>query len=337
MIVRSKFMQLIALSALVVIATVIAACSEFIEEEATPALTVAPTATVEAVVEPTEEVVADTPAEVEASAKLVTAEWMVENLDDDDVVVIDLRKEEDYAAGHIPGALRLTPNPVFQEEDANGVAGMLPSSDHIASALSDLGIESSDTVVFYDGFSNLWASRALWALDVYGHGDTRLIDGSWNYWSANELESSTETPEVTASSYAFTGEPNLDIIAGWEEVLTSVDDPSKIVCDARSPEEFSGKDVRAAAGGHIPEAQNVNWNRAVDEQGVFLPAAELQEIYDGEGIQGDQVVFTLCQTAVRATHSWFVLQELLGYETVKVYDGSWTEWGNRTDLPITTR
>jgi thiosulfate/3-mercaptopyruvate sulfurtransferase len=316
---------LIALSALIVAATVIAACSS--EEDATP----------EPVVEPTAEVVADTPAEVEPSAKLVDTDWMLENLDNDSVVVIDLRGEEDYAAGHIPGALRLTPNTVFQEEDENGVAGMLPAADHIASALSDLGIESTDTVVFYDGFSNLWASRALWALDVYGHGDTRLIDGSWNYWNASELESSTETPEVTASSYAFTGEPNTSIIAGWEEVLTSVDDPSKIVCDARSPEEFSGKDVRADAGGHIPESGNVNWNRAVNEQGQFLHAAELQEIYDGEGIQGDQVVFTLCQTAVRATHSWFVLQELLGYETVKVYDGSWTEWGNRTDLPITTR
>ncbi len=331
MISRSKFLQLITLSALVVIATVIAACSS--EEDATQV----PAATVAAVVEPNEEVVADTPAEVEASTKLVNADWMLENLDNDDVVVIDLRGEEDYAAGHIPGALRLTPNPVFQEEDENGVAGMLPAADHIAMALSDLGIEASDTVVFYDGFSNLWASRALWAMDVYGHEDSRLLDGSWNYWSANELESSTETPAVTASTYAFTGEPNLSIIAGWEEVLTSVEDPSKIVCDARSPEEFSGKDVRADAGGHIPEAGNVNWNRAVNEQGVFLPVADLREIYEGEGIEGDKVVFTLCQTAVRATHSWFVLQELLGYETVKVYDGSWTEWGNRTDLPITTR
>ena len=325
MIVRSRFLQLIVLSTLVVAATVIAACSS--DEEATPA----------PAVEPTEEVVADAPAEVEPSAKLVNADWMLENLDKDDVVVVDLRKEEDYVAGHIPGAIRLTPNPVFQQEDEHGVAGMLPSADHIAMALSDLGIEASDTVIFYDSASNLWASRALWAMDVYGHEDSRLLDGSWNYWSANELETSTDVPTVTASNYAFTGTPNLDIIAGWEEVLTSVDDPSKIVCDARSPEEYSGKDVRAAAGGHIPDASNVNWNRAINEQGEFLPAADLREIYEGEGIQGDQVVFTLCQTAVRATHSWFVLQELLGYETVKVYDGSWTEWGNREDLPITTR
>lgn len=324
MIVRSKFLKLLMLSALVVAVVAFAACSSDSDEP-----TQAPAAS-----EPTTAPAADVSA---LSDKLVNTDWMLDNLDNDNVVVIDLRGEDDYAEGHIPGALRLTPNPVFQEEDENGVAGMLPSADHIASALSDLGVESDDTVVFYDGFSNLWASRALWALDVYGHGDTRLIDGSWNLWSANELETSTDTPSVTASTYAFSGQPNNDIIAGWEEVLTSVEDPSKIVCDARSPEEYAGKDVRAAAGGHIPEAGNVNWNRAVDENGQFLPASELREIYEGEGIEGDKVVFTLCQTAVRATHSWFVLQELLDYPTVKVYDGSWTEWGNREDLPITTR
>ncbi|HAG56310.1 MAG TPA: hypothetical protein DCL17_07885 [Dehalococcoidia bacterium] len=174
-------------------------------------------------------------------------------------------------------------------------------------------------------------------MDVYGHQDTRLLDGAWSYWSANGLETSTDATEVTASSYVFTGAPDTSIIADWEEVLTSVDDPSKIVCDARSPEEYSGKDVRADAGGHIPESSNINWNRAVNEQGEFLSAPELRVLYEGEGIEGDKVVFTLCQTAVRATHSWFVLQELLGYETVKVYDGSWVEWGNREDLPITTR
>ena len=314
--VRTKILQLIVLSAIVVGAIAISACSS--DEEATSAP-------------------AANPNEFANPARLVTADWLKDNLDDDDLVIVDLRKEEDYAAGHIPGALRLTPNVVFQAEDANGVPGMLPAADHIASALSELGIETDDTVVFYDGFSNLWASRALWAMDVYGHQDTRLLDGAWSYWSANGLETSTDATEVTASSYVFTGAPDTSIIADWEEVLTSVDDPSKIVCDARSPEEYSGKDVRADAGGHIPESSNINWNRAVNEQGEFLSAPELRVLYEGEGIEGDKVVFTLCQTAVRATHSWFVLQELLGYETVKVYDGSWVEWGNREDLPITTR
>ena len=118
--------------------------------------------------------------------------------------------------------------------------------------------------------------------------------------------------------------------------MESVEDPSKIVCDTRSPDEYSGKDVRADRGGHIPSSENVDWGNAVSETGEFLDAEKLKSIYDSKGIKTDKAVYTLCQTAVRATHTWFVLQELLGYDNVKVYDGSWIEWGN-SDLPIETK
>ena len=112
--------------------------------------------------------------------------------------------------------------------------------------------------------------------------------------------------------------------------------PSKIVCDTRSPDEYAGKDVRADRGGHIPGAENVNWVNAVDESGQFLDADKLSSIYESKGIKTEKAVYTLCQTAVRATHTWFVLQELLGYDNVKVYDGSWIEWGN-SELPIESK
>ena len=266
-----------------------------------------------------------------STEKLVSAEWLEENINN--VKIIDVRKKEDYDLGHIPGAVRLTPNEVFQWEDSNGVKGMLPSSDHIAIALSSVGINEDDTVIFYDGNSNLWASRGLWALEVYGHEDSRLLDGSWNYWSENSFPTTSESESVEKSDYKFSGNVNSSLIAGFEEILEAVDDPSKIVCDTRSPDEYIGKDVRADRGGHIPGSENVNWVNAVDESGRFLSAQNLQTIYESKGIKTDKAVYTLCQTAVRATHTWFVLQELLGYDNVKVYDGSWIEWGN-SDLPI---
>tara|TARA_B100000945_G_scaffold49055_1_gene34819 strand:+ start:183 stop:1091 length:909 start_codon:yes stop_codon:yes gene_type:complete len=266
-----------------------------------------------------------------STEKLVSAEWLEENINN--VKIIDVRKKEDYDLGHIPGAVRLTPNEVFQWEDSNGVKGMLPSSDHIAIALSSVGINEDDTVIFYDGNSNLWASRGLWALEVYGHEDSRLLDGSWNYWSENSFPTTSESESVEKSDYKFSGNINSSLIAGFEEILEAVDDPSKIVCDTRSPDEYIGKDVRADRGGHIPGSENVNWVNAVDESGRFLSAQNLQTIYESKGIKTDKAVYTLCQTAVRATHTWFVLQELLGYDNVKVYDGSWIEWGN-SDLPI---
>ena len=109
------------------------------------------------------------------------------------------------------------------------------------------------------------------------------------------------------------------------------------MCDTRSPEEYSGKDVRAERGGHIPESKNVNWVMGVDESGEFKSANELKKLYDDAGITDGETIYTLCQTAVRATHTWFILSDLLGEENVKVYDGSWTEWGNDDSLPIETR
>jgi thiosulfate/3-mercaptopyruvate sulfurtransferase len=273
--------------------------------------------------------------------RLVTPEWIVSrslDIQHGRVVLLDIRKEEDYNLGHIPGAIYFNTKGIFQDEVA-GVPGMLPGPSIIEEALGSLGITGRDTVIFYDSNTNLSASRALWALDVYGHGDTRLIDGSWKAWAATGGAMTTEIPSVTATTYAFTTAPNGAIIANWEEVLASVDDPSTIVCDTRSTGEYTGQTVRNGVehGGHIPASLHVEWNKAIDpDSGAFLPAAELATLYADSGIQGTSTVITLCQTAVRATHSWFVLQDLLGYPSVQVYDGSWVEWGN-SDLPITIK
>ena len=267
------------------------------------------------------------------TSRLVTTQWIEDHLDDDSVVLIDLRNEESYAAGHIPGAIRLNAGGSFQKE-IDGVSGLIPPAEEVAAVLAGVGATADSTIVFYDQRGSIWASRGLWVLSVYGHDDVRLLDGDFPLWETEGRAASTETPAVVSSSYAFASDPNNDVIAGWDEIIASIDDPSVLVCDARSPEEYAGRDVRADRGGHIPESLNVEWSRAIGEDGRFLPADELRELYDGEGVVAGNTVYTLCQTAVRATHTWFVLSDLLGYPDVRVYDGSWTEYGNREDSPI---
>ena len=270
------------------------------------------------------------------SSRLVSTEWLENELNNENVIIIDVRKKEQYDAGHIPGAYHMTPGEVFQQE-INGVKGMLPPASHIEKNLSIVGATPESTIVLYDGNSNLWSSRGLWALDVYGHENTKLLDGVWGKWESEGKEISTSVLEEKSSNYKFKSSPNNSIIAGIDEIIESIEDPSKIVCDTRSPEEYSGKDVRAERGGHIPNSKNVNWVMGVNDSGEFKSADELKDLYDGAGITDGETIYTLCQTAVRATHTWFILTDLLGEANVKVYDGSWTEWGNDSSLPIETR
>ena len=270
------------------------------------------------------------------SSRLVSTEWLQNELNNDEVIVIDVRKKDQYDSGHIPGAFHMTPGEVFQQE-IDGVKGMLPSASHIEMNLSLAGATPNSTIVFYDGNSNLWSSRGLWALEVYGHKNTKLLDGVWGKWESEGREISTSPPDPKSSNYKFNSSIDNSLIAGLDEIIESIDDPSKIVCDTRSPEEYSGKDVRAERGGHIPNSKNVNWVMGVNDSGEFKSAVELKKLYGDAGITDGETIYTLCQTAVRATHTWFILTDLLGEKNVKVYDGSWTEWGNDSSLPIDTR
>ncbi|GMU41177.1 MAG: sulfurtransferase [Chloroflexota bacterium] len=268
--------------------------------------------------------------------RLVSGAWLEERLTDPSIVILDLRDEEAFAAGHIPGARLVVPGPNFSRTDEAGVKGQIGTAEQVAAALSAAGVTPDQTVVLYDGNSSLWAARALWVLDVYGHAQTRILDGAWKAWAAENRPTTTEPTAVTASTYAFSGAPNANIIANFEELVSAINDPSKLVCDARSAEEYAGRDVRSAQGGHVPGAQNVDWTTAVNEQSQFKTAEELAAVYEGKVLTGDtnQTIYVYCQTGVRAAHTWFVFHDLLGYENVKNYDGSWEEYGNRPDAVI---
>lgn len=264
--------------------------------------------------------------------RLVSTTWVNSNRNHQNIKIIDIRKPEDYNAGHIPNAVNFPYTEL--QVDKNGISGMLPSAEYMEDKLRNLGISPEDTIVIYDHIKNLWSTRLLWTLDVYGHEDTRIMDGAWGLWETNALEISTDTSNIKVSKYSFSEPPNSDLVVNLEEVLQSLEENTTLILDTRSADEFTGRDIRSERGGHIPSSIHVEWLNNVDENGRFLKASALRELYSAVNVNNDLEIYTLCQTAVRATHSWFVLTDLLGYSNVAVYDGSWTEWGNRVDTPI---
>ena len=264
---------------------------------------------------------------------LVDTNWVAENLHKEGIRLVDVSsKPEVYAEGHIPGAVYVNWQTDLTNPD-DPVAGQILTAQQLEALLGRLGIDNQTTVVLYDDSNSLFAARAFWVLKYYGHQDVRVLNGGRKKWVAEGRELSQEVPNVTPTTYKV-GELNPTIRATWEQVLASLKQPGKIILDARSPKEYTGQDVRSARGGHIPGAINLEWTSQVNPDGTFKSVAELQKLYKQAGIKPDQQVFTYCQTGVRAAHSWFVLTQLLGFENVANYDGSWEEWGNRTDLSI---
>ena len=266
--------------------------------------------------------------------RLASAAWVEDHLEDPAVLVVDLRAIEDFEEGHIPGAVHVSPREAFQAEDRNGTEGMLPERAAVEATLSMIGATPASTIVLYDDRAGLYAARALWALAVYRHADVRILDGGWKMWVAERRPVTTTAAIRSPTTYRFTNSPDASIIADWNDVVAAIDDPAKLVCDARSPGEFAGEDIRAARGGRVPGSVNVEWSRATGPDGRFLDARSLATLYDEAGVSGGETTFTLCQSGVRAAHTWFVLSDLLGHPDVRVYDGSWAEYGNRDDSPI---
>ncbi len=275
------------------------------------------------------------PVAVANPEALVDTAWVAEHLDDPNVRLLAISgKREDFDAGHLPNAIYVNLGEDLTNPD-DPTEGQILTQEALAALFSRLGIENDDTVVVYDNNNNLLAARAYWALKYYQHADVRLYDGGAKHWVAagNALTADPVAP-LAATAYVA-GEADPDLRTTGEYVLEHLDDPSTILCDARGPGEYAGTDVRAARGGHIPGAINVDWVQAVDQEtGRFKDAAYLADLYAKAGFSPDKQVITYCQTGVRGAHTWFVLTELLGYPNVRNYDGSWVEWGNDPAKPL---
>ncbi len=270
---------------------------------------------------------------------LVSTAWVAEHLDDPNVRILE--SDEDvllYDTGHIPGALK-----VDWHEDLNDpIQRDYVSRDQFGALLRRLGINESTTVVFYGDKNNWWATYALWTFKLFGFADARILDGGRAKWDAEGREMNTDVQQVTASNYNAPERRDEDIRAFMADVRKHVELKGKLI-DVRSPDEFSGKKLHmpeypqegALRGGHVPGAKSVPWARAANSDGTFKSADALRAIYEGEaGLEKKDDVVAYCRIGERSSHTWFVLTYLLGYDNVRNYDGSWTEWGNAVRAPI---
>jgi thiosulfate/3-mercaptopyruvate sulfurtransferase len=207
--------------------------------------------------------------------------------------------------------------------------------------MSKAGIGNDTTVILYGDNNNWFAAWAFWQLKYYGHADARIMNGGRKKWLEEKRPLSTDAPKYPATNYRAK-DPDNSIRAFRDQVFSVIDKRTDArLVDVRSPDEFTGRVIAppgmtetAQRGGHIPGAASIPWSQAVAEDGTFKSADALRDLYGGRGIKPDKEVIAYCRIGERSSHTWFVLKYLLGFEKVRNYDGSWTEWGNLVDAPI---
>jgi len=269
---------------------------------------------------------------------LVTTEWVAQNLTNPKLRLVEVDVDTSaYDQGHVPGAAGWN----WQTELQDVVRRDLVDRTAFEQLLGRTGISNDTTVIVYGDNNNWFAAWAFWQLKYYGHGDVRIMNGGRRKWLEEKRPITTEAPKITPATYKAK-DPDKLIRARRDEVFAVLDRRSDAqLVDVRSVDEFTGKIIAppgmtetAQRGGHIPGAASIPWAQAVNEDGTFKNADALTQLYGGKGITGQKEVIAYCRIGERSSHTWFVLKYLLGYERVRNYDGSWTEWGNLVGAPI---
>ena len=270
---------------------------------------------------------------------LVETNWLEEHLNDPAIRVIEVDEDSTaYEKGHIPGAVGWNWN-----TDLHAPVGRdYVDQDGLAALLGRAGVGPDTTVVLYGGNNNWFASYAYWLLRYLGFGNVKLLNGGRKKWELESGEQTQEVPSHPATDLRIDGPVVNDFRAYRDYVLDRVREGNAAFVYVRSPEEYRGEKLapdhlpqeQAQVPGHIPGAANITWSKAANDDGSFKSADELGDLYGSAGVTPDREVIAYCRIGERSSHTWFVLQELLGYPNVKNYDGSWTEYGSLVGAPV---
>ncbi|HEV2519286.1 MAG TPA: sulfurtransferase [Thermoplasmata archaeon] len=273
---------------------------------------------------------------------LVDTEWVAAHLSDSVVRIaeVDYDPLANYGMGHVPGSGMID----WRKDINDPVERDIVGRDPLRSLLERLGVSDDMTLVLYGDFNNWFAAFAFWVLKYYGFPDVRLMNGGRKKWILEDRPLVKDVPQPVPGHVTF-GTPNEGLRAYYDDVevsLGQVRSGALSLVDVRGPKEFTGEILappeypteHAQRGGHIPGAKNIPWGLAVNDDGTFKARAELEALYRGHGILPTAPVIAYCRIGERSSHTWFVLTYLLGYPSVRNYDGSWTEWGNRIRSPV---
>jgi thiosulfate/3-mercaptopyruvate sulfurtransferase len=272
-----------------------------------------------------------------ATGALVDAVWAQEHLTDPSVRFVEVDVDTTaYDQSHIPGAVAWD----WTSQLSDGVRRDIASREDFSQLLQRSGIGPDTPIVLYGDNNNWFAAWAYWQLQLYGHTKVRILDGGRKFWLDQGLPLSVDVPSYDRTDYELP-EPDFALRAFRDDILPRLGDPELALVDVRSPAEFNGEIIAppgmsetAQRAGHIPGAASIPWAQTVREDGTFKSTDELAALYSAKGITPDKDVIAYCRIGERSSHSWFVLHELLGYDRVRNYDGSWTEYGSLIGVPI---
>jgi thiosulfate/3-mercaptopyruvate sulfurtransferase len=271
------------------------------------------------------------------SEALVDTAWLEEHLNDDDLAIVEVDEDTSaYEKGHIANAISID----WESELHDLPRREFISSDKLAALLGQRGISNDHTIILYSGNNNWFAAYAYWLFKYRGVENVKLLNGGRKKWELESRLLNQEQPTRQQTTYRV-GQEHPEFRIFRDEVIQRTSGQSAWV-DVRSPEEFRGEllapphlpQEQAQVPGHIPGAANITWSKTVNEDGTFKTREELRKLYEAEGITPDKDVVAYCRIGERSSHSWFVLKELLGFDRVRNYDGSWTEYGSLVGVEI---